>query len=100
MVEHGLSPRSGTAFVEVDFNTTDLAAALRAVGFRDARPAVFSWLNVIYYLKWNAVLRTFETIHEFRHGGAFSGPLAELHVGKVPGQGGTIDHSILGDVGE
>lgn len=64
MVERGLSPRSGTAFVEVDFHTTDLAAALRAGGFQDDRPAVFSWLNVIYYLRWNAVLRTFETIHE------------------------------------
>ena len=43
---------------------------------------------------------TFEPIHSFRHGGAFGGRLVGIDVGKVPGQGGTIDHSEPGDLGE
>ena len=62
LAAEGLVPRPNTAFVPVDFNTMDLAERLREAGFHSDRATVFSWINVTYYLKPDAVLRTFETL--------------------------------------
>ena len=45
-------------FVPVDFETQSLPEQLRAAGFRDDRPAFFSWLGVTMYLTRDAVLGT------------------------------------------
>jgi methyltransferase (TIGR00027 family) len=45
-------------FVPVDFETQTLPAQLGAAGFRDDRPAFFSWLGVTMYLTRDAVMTT------------------------------------------
>jgi methyltransferase (TIGR00027 family) len=54
-------PRSLT-FAPVDFETQTLAGGLKAAGFRDDRPAFFSWLGVTIYLSKEAVAGTLRTI--------------------------------------
>jgi methyltransferase (TIGR00027 family) len=54
-------PRSLT-FAPVDFETQTLASGLKAAGFRDDRPAFFSWLGVTIYLSKEAVAGTLRTI--------------------------------------
>ena len=63
IAEQGLSPRPGTEFVAVDFDTTDLTTELGASSYLVDRPALFNWLGVIYFLNADAVLHVFETIH-------------------------------------
>jgi methyltransferase (TIGR00027 family) len=45
------------SFVECDFETTSVTAALRGTAFRAGEPAVVSWMGVVYYLAKETVRR-------------------------------------------
>lgn len=49
-------------FVGVDFFRDDLARALLDAGFDSARRSFFSWLGVSYYLSWQAIEATLDSI--------------------------------------
>jgi O-methyltransferase involved in polyketide biosynthesis len=44
-------------FVECDFEATSVSSALRGSAFRPDRPAVVSWMGVVYYLAKPTVAR-------------------------------------------
>jgi methyltransferase (TIGR00027 family) len=50
------------SFVPLDFETETLADGLRAAGFDTAKPAFFSWLGVVPYLKKETVRSTLAAI--------------------------------------
>jgi methyltransferase, putative, TIGR00027 family len=50
LAELGLAPPAFLSFVECDFATTSVSAALRGTAFRADEPAVVSWMGVVYYL--------------------------------------------------
>lgn len=51
----GLADPSNMVWVPVDFEHDALDERLTAAGFDLTRPAVFSWLGVVYYLTWPAI---------------------------------------------
>jgi methyltransferase (TIGR00027 family) len=57
-----LPVRDGHRFVGVDFRTDDVWAALRAAGFEDTRPALFSWIATTMYLPVPAVAATLRAL--------------------------------------
>ena len=54
----GIAAPSSLTFAPVDFERQKIADGLRAAGFRDDRPAFFSWLGVVVYLSKEAVTET------------------------------------------
>ena len=50
LAEIGLPLPDYLSFVECDFETTSVPAALRGTSFRSDAPAVVSWMGVVYYL--------------------------------------------------
>lgn len=54
------SPPEHLEFVPCDFERQTLEEALAASSYDAARPAVFSWLGVTYYLSLDAIRATFE----------------------------------------
>jgi methyltransferase (TIGR00027 family) len=57
LAELGVALPESLSFVECDFETTAVSAALRATPFRADRPAVVSWMGVVYYLAKQTVTR-------------------------------------------
>src|SRR4051794_19454026 len=62
LAQAGLEWPATLTFVPVDFERERLAAALRAAGFRDDRPAFFVWLGVVPYLTREAITSTLGAI--------------------------------------
>ena len=60
-------PMESATFVECDFERQDFVSQLRAAGFETARPAVFVWEGVVYYLTEDAVRGTLRRIAEACH---------------------------------
>jgi len=50
LAELGFPLPDHLSFVECDFETTSVSAALRGASFAADRPAVVSWMGVVYYL--------------------------------------------------
>jgi methyltransferase (TIGR00027 family) len=59
---------SSVRFVSVDFERQDLAAELKATGFRADRSAFFSWLGVVPYLTREAAEFTFAFLGKLPEG--------------------------------
>ncbi len=57
-----LSPHPHTRYVSVDLETQDMFAALTGTGFDAARPAVFAWFAVSFYLDLDTVRATLKNI--------------------------------------
>lgn len=57
----GLSPAM-TQYVPVDFETTSLGMALEGAGFDASKPAFFSWLGVVMYLREAAAFDTLQFV--------------------------------------
>src|SRR4029450_1463385 len=57
LAELGLPLPDLLSFVECAFETTSVTAALRGTAFRPDRPAVVSWMGVVYYLAKGTVSR-------------------------------------------
>jgi methyltransferase (TIGR00027 family) len=57
LVELGIELPAFLCFVECDFETTRVSAALRGTTFRPDAPAVVSWMGVVYYLDKDTVRR-------------------------------------------
>lgn len=74
----GLETPAGLEFVECDFESTSLPDALSATSFRRERPAVVSWMGVVYYLEQ-------ETVHR---------ALAELAALLAPGSRVVLDYQL------
>jgi methyltransferase (TIGR00027 family) len=63
-----ISIPSSVRLVSVDFERQDLAAVLKAAGFRADRPAFFSWLGVVPYLTREAATHTFSFLGKLPEG--------------------------------
>jgi len=59
---------SSVRFVSVDFERQDLAAELKAAGFRSVSPAFFCWLGVVPYLTREAAQHTFTFLGKLPEG--------------------------------
>jgi methyltransferase (TIGR00027 family) len=57
LAELGLPLPDLLSFVECDFETTPVSSALHGTAFRSNRPAVVSWMGVVYYLAKETVSR-------------------------------------------
>ena len=58
----GIPEPEGVRYVAADLNAESLHGALERAGFDAARPALFSWFGVTYYLGRNAIRQTLESI--------------------------------------
>lgn len=68
--EAGIAVPPDLAYVPVDFERDELAAALARAGFDPGRPACFSWLGVVPYLTAPAVFATLAFIASLPGGAA------------------------------
>jgi len=66
--EVGVAPPPSATYVAVDFGSSDWFGPLCAAGFRDDRPAAFSWLGVVTYLTLDAVRATLRRIGSLPRG--------------------------------
>ncbi len=66
--EMGIRIPASLAFAAVDFERQSLADGLARAGFRDDRPAFFSWLGVSMYLTETAVMETLKCVAALRPG--------------------------------
>ena len=62
MRKAGIAIPEGVRYVAVDLNTETVHDALGRTDFDTARPALFSWFGVTYYLDRDAIRRTLESI--------------------------------------
>lgn len=62
MLKAGIPTPEGVRYVAVDLNTETLDDALGRTDFDTARPALYSWFGVTYYLGRDAIRRTLESI--------------------------------------
>ena len=62
MREAGIAEPIGVRYVAADLNVETLHGALERAGFDAARPALFSWFGVTYYLGKDAIRHTLESI--------------------------------------
>ena len=62
MQEAGIPTPEGVRYVAADLNQESLHAALERAGFDAARPALFSWFGVTYYLGRDAIRETLGSI--------------------------------------
>ena len=62
MREAGIPEPEGVRYVAADLNTESLHDALHRAGFDAARPALFSWFGVTYYLGKDAIRQTLQSI--------------------------------------
>jgi methyltransferase (TIGR00027 family) len=60
--EGGIAIPESVRFAPVDFESETLGEGLAAAGFREDRPAFFSWLGVVPYLSRETVFATLEFI--------------------------------------
>ena len=68
LAEAGIDVPASLAFVPVDLERDDLAAALRQSGFRADQATCVSWMGVTMYLTADAVLKTLSTVAGFAAG--------------------------------
>ncbi len=62
MREAGIAEPDGVRYVAADLNVETLHGALERAGFDAARPALFSWFGVTYYLGRDAIGETLRSI--------------------------------------
>jgi len=74
----GIGGLRGLAFVACDFETSSVSSALGATSFRSDRPAVVSWMGVVYYLAKDTVAKA----------------LAELRGLLAPGSAVVLDYQL------
>ena len=82
LAQLGIAVPADLTFVECDFATTSVSAALRSAPFRADAPAVVTWMGVVYYLDGQTVRRA----------------LADLGALLAPGSAVVLDYQLPLDV--
>jgi methyltransferase (TIGR00027 family) len=78
LAELGIATPPRVSFVACDFEASSVSSALRTTSFRLDRPAVVSWMGVVYYLAKDTVAKA----------------LAELAGLLAPGSALALDHQL------